>query len=210
MIWGRDRVVLELLAAALARAVGPIVYWFEIDDLTSPKTAPVAIEKPDFGGLRFFRLRPKEVALTDPSPGLSHWVLLPGTESASLEQNEVRDFLRIPDAIQSVLGEAGAGSVPSSMVISNVDRASEHYPPTAGTFTPFIQMFNQRNVTPIFTNGGTPRENVWDFDVVLHVEVSERGVAECTCEKGRPDSGFGPFQKGIQSRVDSICRLLAL
>lgn len=208
MVWGPDRIVLELVAAALAHAIGPTIYWFEIDDLKSPGKTPSGVEKSPSRGVRFFRIRPKEVALTDSSAILSHWALFPITEGASFDRDEVRDFLSIPDAVQSVLTDASPEVGPTSIVVSNVDRASELFTPTAGTFAPYIQLLNRRGVTLIFTNGGTPRENVWDFDVVLHVEVGQGGVIGCTCEKGQPDSGFAPFQKEVRTTLDAL--MLAL
>jgi len=209
VIWGPNRAFLDEAALSLARSVGPEFYWFDIvspDDPTAREEENVLSEIPPE---RACRVGPPEIELQNAIGNLALWAVL---DIANLEGSEVRDltdFIRMPEAVQRAVGAHDPRANPAVLVASNADRARRLYRPEAGTFTPFIELLNKRGITLLLTNGGTPRANVFDFEIVLHFEERKDGTPGFLCVKGFAEGGFPPFRQDAWTPRDELLRLLA-
>ena len=208
VLWGPDRATLDRVALAIARGIGPEFYWFDIvaeDGSLSAEERRVLDEVPP---QRAYRVSPPEMELQNAVGNLALWAVIKRSEAEAQQSSELADFLRIPDAIQRAVSQHPTESGPATVVVTNADHASHLYPGDVGTFLPYIRLLNRRAITLVLTNGGMPRANTTDFEVILKLQRGVSGSWSMMCEKGPQEAEFSPFRAGSETPVDSLVRSL--
>jgi len=188
VVWGTARADLDRLAMGVARMLGKEVYWVEIQGEPSLPSEEAAVLQ-ELDPTHSLRVAPPEVAINEELGKLALWAVV-REPSTSLEDLELSDYLRIPGPFRSLIDHAGPVPGGVTIVVANVDRATHFYGGEPGEFTPFLLELKRLGVSIIFTNGGMPRGNTSDFDIVIRVlsPPAEPGARVCC---SRADSRFG-------------------
>jgi len=205
-VWGFDRPLVNRVTVALAKAVGPEFFWFEIRDGSK------AVDEAELAELRAvdpkhaFRLEPREVAPDARLGSMADWSVIVPTPEEQAEGRHLASLLAIPPKIRELVLGRDPDAPPAAFVISNTDRAANLYPGARGSLTPLIEALNQLRLTFVATSGRVPRENAQDCELVFQVVPGGRtGVARVVCERG--DVRFGPtFRGGTETPLPAFLR----
>jgi hypothetical protein len=206
-VWGLHRPLVTRVALALARAVGPETYWFEIGANDGPVDPDELAELRGLDPTRAFWVDPGDVAPDLRLGRPEHWTILSGL-GTDPEAPALVTLMQMPPRLRRVLLERDP-AVPATVVLSNTDRAAQYYSADPGTFTEAVAVMNRLGLTFIATTGRVPRANVEDFEHVFEV-VAASDPAGVLVVSHQGDSTFGPtFRVGARTALPAFLADLA-
>ncbi len=191
-IYGASRDVVDRCAWAFARANDPAPFWLDIraDDGRADAGTP-----PDLGWINVDQLFVLAIADARPQASVGARTIASVIRSDESESvvAEFADFLRLPSAIQEVIGLHTGGPTRPAFVFANGDRVRSDYPKEPAGVRPIIDVLLHQGVLPIFTSTPPPGAGRMAFDFVFEVRASslaEWKEGTLFCERAPSATGF--------------------
>ncbi len=200
-LWGDSRVALSRAAYEVVYRVNPQYVWLNIgtpEDEVDP-------EDPSRNGLVPDHMLYRTVPPIDLKPdgataNLAMWSVVRNDEPDEV-LHPLMDFLRLPERLQEVIGNAPREDRTAVFVATNGDRAAPFYPEEAASSQRILDVFRRERMTMIITFLHPPRRNRFLYDYVF--EVRSAGMpgwrdSWIVCEKAPPGEGH---QIGVPVRA---------
>jgi hypothetical protein len=191
-LYGPSREVVGRFAWAMARANDPTPFWLDIraDDGRPDAGTPPALGwiNPD----QLFIVAPTQAK---PELGVDPWTMAQviRSDEPGSAITDLNDFLRLPSAVQEILGLHTGGGTRSALVIANGDRVRTYWPVEPAGVRPVLDTMLHQGVLPIFTAAPPAGPGRIAFDFVFQIRGIERGdwrSGALHCERAPKDSGF--------------------
>jgi hypothetical protein len=199
--WGDSRVALNRAAFEVAHRVNPRYVWLEIatpQDLAHPEDPARNGLVPD--NMLYRTVPPSDLKPEDAGANLGMWSVV-RTDEPEEVLHPLMDFLRLPERLQEVIGNAPREERPAVYVAANADRVVQFYPDDPESSRPILDVFHRERMMIIITFLNLPRKNRFLYDYVFEIrsgQTPDWPDSALICEKAPPGQGY---QIGVPIRA---------
>jgi hypothetical protein len=135
---------------------------------------------------------PSDMRPESSTANLSMWSVVRSDEPREVIHTVV-DFLRLPQRLQEVIGNAPREERPSVFVAANADRVVQFYPDDTASSQPILDVFVRERMMIIVTLLDHPRKDRFLYDYVFESRAGgspDWRDSALICEKAPPDQGY--------------------
>jgi hypothetical protein len=192
-IWGDSRVAANQAAYEVAHRLNPKYLWVDIGS-PDEKVHP---EDPSRSGavpreMLYGTVPPSELAPENASANLAMWSVVKKDEPTEV-LHPLMDFLRLPQLIQEIVGNAPREGTPAVWVAANADRLMSFYPDDPASSQPILDVWRRERLSTVVTLLDHPRKDRFLYDYVFQIQAPRTGSwrdAVITCERAPPGQGY--------------------
>jgi hypothetical protein len=185
-IWGDSRVAVNRVAYEVVHRMNPTFVWIDIgtpDDDVDPDDPSRAGLVPET--MLYQTVAPADLEPDNASANLAMWSVVRHDEPESVLHPLV-DFLRLPQLVQEIIGNAPREGRSAVWVAANADRLIPFYPDDPAASQPILDVWRRERLSTIVTLLDHPRSDRFLYDYVF--EVRAKGAASwreavIVCEK---------------------------
>lgn len=188
-LYGASRPVVGRCGWALARAVNPAPFWFDIRAPGRPADPGTPTELGWVDPARLAVIESSEARPQRP-PGPRALSSVVRTDESGAELTDLTEFLRLPARLQELVSASPRPVERPVLVVANSDRVRPFYPRDAGGVRRILDVLVHQGFSAIFTATPPPGPGRMAFDLVLEIQEPGTPRARLSCEKAPEASGF--------------------
>ena len=191
--WGNSRVALNRAAYEVAHRINPRYVWLEIgspeDEVDPDDPAHTGVIPDD---MLYRTVRPAEFKPDNATANLAMWSVVRQDEPDEV-LHPLMDFLRLPERVQEVIGNAPREDRPAVYVAANADRVLQFYPDDPSSTAPILAVFVRERMSLIVTILNRTRSDRFLHDYVFEIRSAAGAKwqdALLVCERAPPGQGY--------------------
>ncbi|MCI4350091.1 MAG: hypothetical protein L3K15_01050 [Thermoplasmata archaeon] len=192
-IWGDARLAVNRAAFEVVHRVQARYAWIDIGSSGDD----VDPEDPSRNGLvpdtmLYRTIPPADLEPSHALANLAMWSVVRADEPIEV-LHPLMDFLRLPQLLQEIIGNAPSEGHPAVFVVANADRLIAFYPDDDASSQPILDVWKRERLTAVVTLLDHPRKDRFLYDYVFEVRSKDSASwrdARILCEKAPADQGF--------------------